>query len=264
MRLRFAIGCTLLAVLVWVGCAKKLVAPRAPQGRRTPRAEALEREISRLIEATRQVQAYARFELVTPDGTTQSQAAVVVLRPASARIEFLDDVADVWAEVASDGKRLWLYLPLDRKLYSGQASRRNLKRHTDFEWDVSDLVSVLAGSPPLGEAPFLLELGRGPEGPFFVVGRDLQLWTDGPKGRVTRCIRYGQGDTGIEYVVTYGDYRRIGGIDFPYRIEARAPRSGARMYVEYIDVILGNEIDKSVFVPPRPKGVRALRFRSRP
>ena len=163
MRLRFAIGCILLAALIGVGCAKKRVMPVTPQGRRTPGAEALEREISRLMEATRQVRAYARFELVTPDGTTQSQAAVVVSRPARARIDFLDDVADVWAEAASDGKRLWLYLPLERKFYSGRANRRNLKRLTDFEWDVPDLVSVLAGSPPLRDEPFCWRWAERPK-----------------------------------------------------------------------------------------------------
>jgi len=263
MRIRFAIGCILLATLVWVGCAKKPTRPVAPQGRRTPRAEALEREISRLIEATRHVQAYARLELVTPDGTTQSQAALVVLRPASARIEFLDDVADVWAEAASDGKRLWLYLPLDHKLYSGRASRRNLRRLTDFEWEVPDLVSVLAGTPPIGDRPFLLEMGRETEGLFFVLGRDLRLWTDGPRDRIARCIRLGKGGAGIDYVVTYSRYRRVGDIYFPHRIEARAPRTGARIYID-VDVILGKEVEKSVFAPPKPKGVRALRFKSRP
>ena len=244
------------------GCAK--VAPRAAlavEGKRTPEAAALEARLAKLKAATPTLKGLAWVALTTPEEDRRTEAALVVERPDRIRIDAMDALADVWAEAGSDGKKLWLYLPGRQKLYEGRASPRTLRKLAGFDWEPAELVSIVAGLPPLGEAPELLQVGAARERHFASKASGIHLWTDGAKGRVARCIRFAPDGTAHDYEITFSDYHRERGVDFPRRIEAVFPVHEDRILVEYRDVRVGEPVDADAFRSPSGRGAKTVKVR---
>lgn len=240
----------IIALAVAAGCAKGPARTAFSEGGvRTAKAAALEDRLARYAQETASIKALAWFDLSGGDEERQTDAAVVIARPASIRANAMDALADVWAQAGSDGSRLWLFLPAKNKLYSGRASAANLRRLMHTDWEVAELLSVIAGSPPLAGAPELVQMSPLRDNHFAVRGGDLHLWTDG-KGTLLKCARYrGEGEP-LDAVVTFSDYRRVNGVEFPHRIEATFPERGARITVVYRDVQLGGRIDRALFLAP--------------
>lgn len=246
------------------GCAREpcRTCAVAPLGKRTAKAIALERYIDRMRDATRSVKALVWLKLANGDEERRTEAALVVARPSSVRVDAMDALADVWATGGSDGENLWFYLPGKDKLYSGRATKGNLNRLARFEWTVPELVSLLAGTPPMDEAASLFQTGGRRDRHFKVWGQNLHLWTDRGGELVERCVRYGRDGASIDYIVEFASYRHAtgGGLKFPHFIRATFPSRRAMMVVEYRDVSLGDEIDDSVFAAPERKYRRRVMF----
>jgi hypothetical protein len=237
------------------GCARAPArTARAVEGRRTPDAAALEARLTKLRDATPSLKGLAWVELITADEDRRTEAAIVVERPDRIRIDAMDALADVWAQAGSDGKSLWLYLPGRQKLYEGHASPRTLHRLAEFDWEPADLVSIVAGLPPLPAAPELVQVGAGRDARFVVPESGVELHPEGGKHRTLRCTRVSEDGTGRDYEIIFSDYRRAGGAEFPHRIEASFPSRNARILVEYHDVQVGAAVDPSVFPSPKGRG----------
>lgn len=241
----------LLCCFLFVGCAKgpaHTVAREA--GVRTAKAVALEAWLARFAEQTPTVKGLAWLDL--SDGTEErlTDAAVVVARPASVRVDAMDALADVWAKAGSDGSLVWLYLPARDKLYQGRASRGNLRRLIGFEWEMGEIAAVVAGSPPLSSGVALEQVGAARENHFATRDGGVHLWTDSKTNRPAKWALYGDGGGVLDTMVTFGDWRKVGGVDFPHRIEATFPERRARIIVVYRDVTLGGPVDRGTFLAP--------------
>jgi outer membrane lipoprotein-sorting protein len=268
-RLKRSAACAALLAAVAAaglcGCAK--APPKAavhPEGRRTQQAIELEKRIGALREATGSVSALAHVELVTEEDDWRTDAALVMARPDRIRVDAMDALADVWAQAGSDGETIWLYVPGKRKLYEGRATARTMRRLASFEWEPSDAVSVIAGTPPVGDGPAFVQVGQGRDSYFLDERSGVMLWTEKGKGsRVARCIRPSGQGTGNDYEIKFSDYRRVRGVDFPHSIEATFPGRMARLVVRYRDVSLGAEIDPSSFRVPSRRAAKSVRVDDR-
>lgn len=256
MRLVSLIAVAAGAMLLATSCAKAPPRTGAREaGIRTGQAAALEGLISRYAERTKTIKALAWLDLSDGEEERQTEAALVIARPASLRANAMDALADVWAQAGSDGSRLWLFLPARDKLYAGRASRSNLRRLLPFNWEVRDAVSVIAGAPPVESGAEFVQVGHRRDNHFVVRDGDLHVWTEGRSGLPAKCARYRDGGATLEYLATFGEYRLVDGIDVPHRIEAMIPERGARIVVVYREVALGAPVDRQVFLAPtRTKG----------
>lgn len=245
-----------LAVLL-TSCAKQSprTAAESAGGRASPEAAALTQRIAALREATAKFTGLAWVQLVTADEDRRTDAALAIERPARVRVDAMDNLADVWAQAGSDGQTVWLFLPGKEKLYEGRATARTLKRLVDFSWEPWELISFIAGTPPLSEDSQILQVG---EGQFLAPQSRLQIFTDGGKGRVGRCVRPTTEGEGIDYEVRFSDYRRAGKVEFPHRMEAVFPARGARLVVEYRDVHLGKGAEAAVFLSPAERAGKTV------
>ena len=254
-----------ICLVLLAGCAKS--APKVairPEGSRTKLAAQVERKIDDLRSATRTMRGLAWVELDTADEDWQTEAAIIVERPDKLRIDVMDSLADVWARIGSDGRDMWLYVPGKRKLYRGRASSRNMRRLASFDSRPSDIISLLAGMPPLPPDAELIQVGRPGERHLFDTVSGLHLWVDkGRKRRISRCVRYTGGGDNIDYEIAFSDYRKVGGVDYPYAMDVRFPTNGARLKLEYKDVSLGGEVSNDVFSPPVTHGGKTVRFKGK-
>lgn len=244
-----------LSLLLFPACAKGPSRTAAAEGGvRTGKAAALEERLARMTSRTRTIKALAWFDLSDGDEERQTDAALVIARPASIRVNAMDALADVWAQAGTDNSRLWLFLPAKGKLYSGRASAANLRRLLNMDWEVAEIVSLIAGSPPLPEGAELVQLSPLGDHHFSDRAGTLHIWTEGKTNLPVKCARYRAEGGGLESSVTFSDYQRVDGVEFPHRIEATFPERRARVIVVYRDVQFGKRIDRSVFVAPARGG----------
>lgn len=249
MRSRHKIIATVLVLLFVTACARDHArTARADfDGKRTNGAIVLENIVKQYREKTSSIKALAWVLLGSDEEERQTDAALVIMRPDHIRADAMDPLADVWARAGTDGKTMWLYLPSKSKLYSGRASTANLNRLTKFDFELSELLNILMGSPPtLGDAGYL-QSARD-RNHFVVEGTNIHIWTDGK--RVIKVVRFGADDSQVEYTVEFGDFRRVQNIDFPFRVEALIPGRGARIVVVYKDVDFAGAADPSLFSLP--------------
>lgn len=241
---------TLCLVLI-TSCAKEpSKAAKRPEGARTKFASQVQEDLEKFQAATGTLRGLAWVELKTVEEDWRTDAAIVVERPAKLRIDVMDTLADVWAKIGSDGKSMWLYVPGKGKLYKGRASSRNMRRLASFETKPADLISFLAGSPPISGGAELLQVGGGRDRHLVDGSSGLSIWVEkGRHRRVSRCVQYGSEDK-IDYEIRFSGYRKVGGVDYPHLIEASFPASGARLRLEYKEVSFGGDVSEDIFSPP--------------
>lgn len=253
MRRWFSIA--VLSILLFPACAKGPARTVAAEGGvRTAKAAALEERLARTASQTQSIRALAWFDLSDGEEERQTDAALVIARPSSIRVNAMDALADVWAQAGTDGSRLWLYLPARGKLYSGRASAGNLRRLLGMDWEVAEIVAALAGSPPLAGSPELVQFPPFRDNHFAVRDGELHIWTEGRTGLPVKCARYRGEGGALQTLVTFSDYRRVDGVAFPYRIEATLPARRARVIAVYRDVQFGGRVDRALFLAPARGG----------
>jgi len=264
--MRTYINLTALVALLVVaaGCAKPMPKVAKPtEGRRTKLAAQIESGLQEFRDASRTVKGLAWVELDTSDEDWKTEAVIAVRRPNKLRIDVMDSVADVWAKIGSDGESMWLYVPGKKKLYKGRASSRNMRRLTSFDSEPGDLVSLITGLPPLPVGAELMQVGGSGERHFVDRISGVHLWVEKGRGhRIAKCARYSE-DGMADYEIAFSDYRVSGGVDYPYAIDASFPRNGARLKLEYRDVILGGEVPDGAFAPPARRAGKTARLKDK-
>lgn len=252
MCIRIGTISLILSFVFFLGCAKQsshLAISLGGVG--TVKSRVLKNNIKLYFEKTKTVKALAFLFFSDGEEERQSDAALIISRPDSIRVDMMDSLADVWASTGSNGEKMWLFIPNRSKLYSGRASKKNLHRLANFDWELSELVSVMAGSPPIIEDSELLQVGAQRDGHFVEKDGSLHIWADVKNGRVGKCARYSDGGSKIEYSVDFSDYRNVNGTLFPYRVEAIFPNRGAKIIILYNDVTLNQEVNSGLFVSPK-------------
>ncbi len=239
-----ASGAALLVFVLATGCAKR-PAP-FPAGRATPAAARLTAALIQQAAESKTVQALASVTLRSPGGVERHEAAVVIARPDRLRIDLMDPLADVWAQAGSDGRQIWLLLPREGRRFTGGAARRAMRRAAGAAWDPALLAALLAGVPPLGDAP-LNEIWQEGETLFVTADRRTACRADRSARRLQRCTMLAEGG---ELVVTYDAYRGRGSDAFPESIAVELPARGAMLAVDYRDVVRNEPIDPMVFAMP--------------
>lgn len=249
-RAKGRIALLALLPLLIAACAKIPPQSAAQGGVRNGRAEALERRLQELARNTGTLKALAWVEFSDGEEERRTEAALVLERPSSVRVDAMDALADVWAQAGSDGSRMWLLLPSRGKLYSGRASRSHLRRLVNFDWEMADAISLIAGTPFSSDRLSFRQVGDAAENHFLASEEGVHVWTDGRPGRPIKVARYAEGGEALEAMVILGEYRRVGGADFPHRVEATFLERGARIAITYREVHLGAPIENAVFSAP--------------
>lgn len=246
----------MLSLFFLGACAPKLVKP-------TIYREATLKELIDLIQGRenriKTVKASLRMDFrdLEKKGSQHCLGVLVFERPDRFRIKGYPQMGPTLFEVVSDGKSLWVYIPKEGKVYLTQ----NLKRGTSkTDFDFQDLRSAFSVAEVLNQPDVnkFLEK-REKEYILYLVKRRLleKIWIERSKFLVTEIQRFDKdGSSAID--VSFEEYQKINGIDFPEKVRIHNPKE-KRIFTLLIQKVRLNEaIRPEIFQFKVPKGIEVI------
>jgi len=196
------------------------------------------------------LQTPAVMEYAGPNGHLKAREQIIVRRPASLRVEAMSPLG-VALVVAADGGQIAVFDPSKNTLMRGPASAATLDRFARIPMAPQQAVRLLlALSPDSAILAFAPSAVRD-EGAMKVLSYarsngmiDELAFADRNLVAAREKTPAGQ----LIYEVNYKDYRDIGGMDFPYELEARFPSAGTAIKLRYEKPIIDGEVADSAFV----------------
>ncbi len=204
----------------------------------------------------------AVMEYTSGDQHVKAREEIIVRRPSRLRVEAMSPFG-VAVVVVANGPQLEIFQPSDNTLMRGAATAETLNRFAHIPLapgSAVDLLMALAADDDslLAHADF-----AGIDGDMTLVayhrpdgtGRELGFVHD-RLAMVRELDRDGQ----VRYEVRYSDYRDIGAIMFPYRLEADFPMAGSKVKFSYERPIINDAAPASLFVLTPNPSTRQVTF----
>jgi outer membrane lipoprotein-sorting protein len=196
------------------------------------------------------MQTPAVMEYTAGDQHVKAKEEIVVRQPGDLRVEAMSPFG-VALLLAAQGSELAIFEPGQNRFIRGQANADTLYRYVRIPMAPTDAVGLLMGlAPP--EFPLSSKADLVTSDDAMVVAtygnsasgtRELGF-TD---GNLT-MVRETAADGRVNYEVRYSDYHDIGGVMFPYLINANFPPAGSHVTIRYLRPIVNGNIPDSTFV----------------
>lgn len=252
-------GCALAlatALTIVVGCGARQASNAIP----TLAVDAAMRSLVERGRLLTSLQTPAIMEYSGPSGRVRAREQFSVRRPASLRVDVMSPLG-VALIVAADSQQIAVFNPSDNTLIRGPANAATLERFTRIPMNPAQAVQLMLGLAPddyiLSASPSrfrtegemsLLSYGRAG-------ADDYELGFSGGQLSLVRA----RDTTGqMTYEVRYNDYRDIGAMKFPFRVEATFFRSGTTLKFRYLDPSIDRDIADSTFVLSPGPGTRLI------
>ena len=196
------------------------------------------------------VQSPAVMEYTAGAQHLKAKEEIVAKRPGNLRVEAMSPFG-VALLLAAQGPDLTIFEPSQNRFMRGQANADTLYKYVRIPMAPTDAVGLL-----IGLAPPAFDLGNDPDS----VSNDgaMLVATFGKSASVTHQLGFSDGnlamvrETGadgrINYEVRYSDYHDIGGVMFPYVVDATFPEAGSHVTFRYLRPIVNGVIPDSTFV----------------
>jgi hypothetical protein len=209
--------------------------------------------IAALVERDRRlasVESAAVMEYSAGDQHVKAKEEIVAKRPDKLRVEAMSPFG-VALLLAAQGSDLTIFEPGKNRFMRGHADSDTLYKYVRIPMAPADAVGLL-----MGLAPPAFKLGNNPES----VSKDgsMLVATFGNSASGTRQLGFSDGnlamvrETGadgrVNYEVRYSDYHDIGGVTFPYVVDATFPQASSRVMFRYLRPIVNGVIPDSTFV----------------
>jgi outer membrane lipoprotein-sorting protein len=247
----------LLATLETSACLIVSKSPGPVPETPTPQAEQLkyqaEKMISTLAERDRRlacVQTPAVMEYTAGDQHVKAKEEIVAKRPANLRVEAMSPFG-VALLLATQGSDLAIFEPGKNRFMRGQANADTLYRYVRIPMEPTDAVGLLMGLAP---PAFPLDASADSvsnDGTMLIASYGIPgsvIRELGFSGGNLAMVRETAADGHVNYMVRYSDYHDIGGLMFPYVVEASFPPAGSRVTFRYTRPIVNGIIPDSTFV----------------
>ncbi|PKN70830.1 MAG: hypothetical protein CVU54_04130 [Deltaproteobacteria bacterium HGW-Deltaproteobacteria-12] len=214
--------------------------------------------ISSSLPETYIMTASAQIDLVVPEGHYPARAVVILKKPSYLRLELLPPIGTPEFFLTANPNEMKILLPGKNEFYSGKPTGHNLSRFLPWQFDVEDILAVLAGAyPPLtGNVNY----SRHPEGENVRIEMKAQsrieqtVWL-GPHGRLIRLVR--RDEYGRElYSAEFADYDEASPI--AGKITLRMSDGGNSITVKYSGLQIEKAKDLSIFDLPVPAGFKTI------
>ena len=175
---------------------------------------------------------------------------LVVKRPGDLRVEAMAPFG-VALLLAAQGSELAIFEPGQNRFMRGQATADTLYRYVRIPMAPTDAVALLMGLAPPG-FPLGASIDSVANTGTMLVASYGNLASGtrelGFTGGNLAMARETGADGRINYEVRYSDYHDIGGVMFPYVVDAIFPASGSRVTFRYLRPIVNEVIPDSTFV----------------
>ena len=180
----------------------------------------------------------------------KAKEQLVVKRPNSLRVEAMSPFG-VALLLAAQGSELAIYEPSENRFMRGAANAETLYRFARIPMEPNDAVGLL-----MGLAPREFAISK----PADSVSNDngMMVAAYGRAETGVRQLGFSDGnlalvrDTGaggrVRYEVRYSDYHDIGGVQFPYVVDADFPAAQSHVKLRYLRPIINGAVPESAFV----------------
>jgi Domain of unknown function (DUF4292) len=206
------------------------------------------------------MQSGAIMEYSAADGHHfRTHEEIALARPASMRVEAVAPFGTTMLLAADDAGRLMIFNPSQNVLMSGSANAATLDRYVRIPLAPPAAVDLL-----MGLAPDPAELATPPDSVTDTEGMTVALWHMSNGG--TRELGFRDGELVMvrerdtagarRYEVRYSEWRDVGGIGFPRKVEAEFPAS--RITLRYQAPALNPTLDPALFVLKPVPGTRQI------
>ena len=249
----------LLATLETSAC---LIARPPPIGQpQTPIAgfDAGKYQVQKLIAALAErdkrldsMQTPAVMEYTAGDQHVKAKEDIVVKRPGNLRVEAMSPFG-VALLLAAQGSELAIFEPGRNRFMRGNATADTLYRYVRIPMAPADAVGLLMGLAPPEFALNGIADSVSNDGAMTVAlygnaasGTRELGFSGGNLAMVRETAANGNGR--VNYEVRYSDYHDIGGVMFPYVVDATFPAAGSHVTFRYLRPIVNGDIPDSTFV----------------
>jgi outer membrane lipoprotein-sorting protein len=206
------------------------------------------------------MQTPAVMEYTAGDRHVKAKEEIVVKRPGNLRVEAMSPFG-VALLLAAQGSELAIFEPGQNRFMRGQATADTLYKYVRIPMAPTDAVGLLMGLAPPEFALNGIADSVSNDGAMTVASygnaasgtREL-----GFSGGNLAMVREtaGNGNGRVNYEVRYSDYHDIGGVMFPYVVDATFPAAGSHVTFRYLRPIVNGDIPDSTFVlTPAPGAI---------
>ena len=212
-----------------------------------------EKMTAALVERDRRlacVQSPAVMEYTAGAQHVKAKENIVAKRPGNLRVEAMSPFG-VALLLAAQGPDLAIFEPGQNRFMRGQANADTLYKYVRIPMAPTDAVGLL-----LGLAPADFPLSATADSVSTDGGMIVATYGNAASG--TRALGFTDGnlamvrETGadgrINYEVRYSDYHDIGGVMFPYVVDATFPAASSHVTFHYLRPIVNGVIPDSTFV----------------
>ncbi len=196
------------------------------------------------------MQTPAIMEYTAPGQHLKAREDIVVARPNSLRVEARSPLG-VALLLAAQGDDLAIFEPGQNRFMRGAANAATLYKYVRIPMAPADAVGLLMGLAPRDFISGMIPDSTSSDGQMMVATYILP-----PSG--TRQLGFANGqlamvrETGsdgrVNYDVRYSDYHDIGGVMFPYVVDADFPTAQSHVTFRYTRPIVNGDVPNSTFV----------------
>ena len=249
----------LLAALETSACIVIRTPPVPEPPSPIPGFDAAKYQVQKLIAALAErdkgldsMQTPAVMEYTAGDQHVKAREEIVVKRPGNLRVEAMAAFG-VALLLAAQGSELAIFEPGRNRFMRGNATADTLYRYVRIPMAPADAVGLL-----MGLAPPEFALTAGADSVSYDGAMTVALYGSTASG--TRELGFSAGNLvmvretaangngRVSYEVRYSDYHDIGGVMFPYVVDATFPAAGSHVTFRYLRPIVNGAIPDSTFV----------------
>ena len=214
-------------------------------------------QVSRMIAALGErdrrlacMQTTAVMEYTAGDKHVKAKEEIVVKRPANMRVEAMSPFGTA-VLLAAQGPQLAIFEPGQNRFMVGKADADTLDKYVRIPMEPADAVGLLMALAPPSFALSSEDYKVTNDGTMLIASYgDAASGTRqlGFEGGNLAMVREGASGSRVEYEVRYSDYHDIGGLMFPYVVDATFPAAGSHVTFRYQRPIVNSVIPDSTFV----------------
>jgi len=196
------------------------------------------------------MQTPAIMEYTAPGQHLKAKEDIVARRPDSLRVEARSPLG-VALLVAAQGDQLAIFEPGKNRFSRGHATAETLYKYVRIPMAPADAVALLMGLAPRDFPPDSVPDSVSNEGAMTVAtygNAASGIRQLGFADKQLAMVRETTPDGRVSYEVRYRDYHDIGGVMFPYVVDADFPSAQSRVTLRYIRPIVNGDVPSSTFV----------------
>lgn len=202
-------------------------------------------------EGLHSLKAIAKIKYSSPRQKFTVSQAVLARKPSFLRLEALGPFGQTVHLLVTDGQRLTLYWPQEKKAYIGRASYENIARFLPLGLNKDELVSLFfAEASARWQKPNSVSWVER-DGLYLLTflspfGAIKELWWVDPRGPVLAKREVYDPGLGLVFQALMSDFQSFGEVLFPRRIELSFPGQ-IKIELTYQEIRLNADINESLF-----------------